>query len=134
VLEQKKVGDVAQVVTANGTFDVIVGTHPENASLPYLGVLVSQSQKTNPLFKEKYGNFTALAILWFMGLLYWIYLLSLGIGLFNLVPIGPIDGGQMSREIFRFLFKKEETALKVWGWTSLFFFALIMINLLSGFF
>jgi membrane-associated protease RseP (regulator of RpoE activity) len=69
-----------------------------------------------------------------MGLLYWLYLLSIGIGLFNLVPIGPIDGGQMSREIFRQIFKKEETALKVWGWTSTFFFFIIIFSIFSGFF
>ena len=95
---------------------------------------MSQSQKTDPAFEAKYGSITAPIVLWFMGLLYWLYLLSVGIGLFNLVPIGPIDGGQMSREICRKLFKNEETALKVWGWTSMFFFAIIMINLVSGFF
>jgi len=50
-----------------------------------------------------------------------------------LVPIGPIDGGQMSREIFRKFFK-EETAIKWWGWTSLFFFAIILLTILSAFF
>lgn len=28
-------------------------------------------------------------------LVYWLYLLSIGVGLFNLLPLGPIDGGRM---------------------------------------
>jgi membrane-associated protease RseP (regulator of RpoE activity) len=133
-LENRKVGEQLSVVTTNGTYALTLGAHPQNSSLPYLGVFVSQSQQTKPSFEARYGSFTASIILWFMGLLYWLYLLSIGIGLFNLVPIGPIDGGQMSRELFRAVFKKEETAMKAWGWTSLFFFAIIMINLLHGFF
>lgn len=132
-LDVKKVGDPATVVTTNGTYNVILGKNPDNASLPYLGVLVSQSQKTRSSFTDKYGSFTADSIIWFMGLLYWIFTLSIGIGLFNLVPVGPIDGGLMSKEIFGYLFKNEKTAMKAWSWTSMFFFLIILINLLAGF-
>ncbi len=133
-LKTKKVGDTVNVMTTNGTFNIMLGPDPQNASKPYLGVLVSQDQSIKPSFEAKYGSITALVILWFMGLLYWLYALSLGIGLFNLVPIGPVDGGQMSRELFRAIFKNEKTAMKWWSFVSMFFFAIIMITLFTGFF
>jgi len=134
VLQQKQIGDVVLVKTIDDSIDVKLTEHPRNSSSPYMGVLVSQSQTNKPEFVAKYGNFTASALIWILGLFTWLYLLSLGIGLFNLVPVGPIDGGQMSRELFRAIFKKEATAHKVWKYTSLFFFAIIMINIFVGFF
>lgn len=132
-LANRKPKDFVNLTTTNGTYQIKLGSHPENSSLPYLGLLLSQAQKTKSSFEQKYSSFAAPVIMWFMGLFYWVYLLSLGIGLFNLIPIGPVDGGQMTREMFMQFFRKE-TALKLWQWTSLFFFAVIMLTLLSGFF
>ncbi len=133
-IQNDKVGDNVTVTTTNGTYTVTLGSSPENYSLPYLGVLVSQSQKTKPEFENRYGKFAAPTILWVMGLFYWIYVLSLGIGLFNLVPVGPIDGGLMAKEIFKGMIKDENKALKAWNFVSLFFLAIIIVNLLAGFF
>jgi membrane-associated protease RseP (regulator of RpoE activity) len=33
--------------------------------------------------------------IWLVGLFSWIFMLSLGLGLANLLPIGPVDGGRM---------------------------------------
>jgi membrane-associated protease RseP (regulator of RpoE activity) len=44
-------------------------------------------------------------LLWINGLLSWIFMLSLGLGLANLLPIGPVDGGRMIGESLQ----------KVWG-------------------
>lgn len=131
VLKDKEVGDIVDV---NGEYQVVLTPNPNNASQAYLGVLVSQNFETKPSFKEKYGEGSASFIMWIMGLLYWLYLLSVGIGLFNLVPIGPIDGGRMSKEFFSKIFKDENKALKAWAFTSFVFLAIILFTILSGFF
>lgn len=133
-LKGRKVNDVVYIKTDNETYNVTLTKNPNNESLPYLGVLVSQSFATKPGFKEKFGDGAASFIMWLMGLLYWLYLLSVGIGLFNLVPIGPIDGGRMSKEFFSKIFKDREKVLKAWGYTSFIFLIIIVLNLLSGFF
>src|SRR3989344_4859307 len=46
--------------------------------------------------------------LWFNMLFFWIWVISLGIGLFNLLPFGPIDGGRMFQIVALSLFKKEK--------------------------
>ncbi|HME86935.1 MAG TPA: site-2 protease family protein [Candidatus Nanoarchaeia archaeon] len=124
--------DVIQLKTANRTYDVVLGKNPRNESLPYLGVIPA-SYQVKESFEQSYGSFTALVFLFLSELFGWLFALSIGIGLFNLVPLGPIDGGQMLREILKKYIKNEQTALKVWGYVSLFFFAIIMISLFAGF-
>jgi len=70
---------------------------------------------------------------WIAGLLFWLFLLNLGIGLFNLLPIGPLDGGRMFQLVCFKFFKKKSTAMKVWGYTSVIFVTIILANLLAGF-
>ena len=54
-----------------------------------------QQNIAKPGLKNRLGGIIPAALIWFYGFLYWLYLLNLGIGLFNLVPLGPIDGGRM---------------------------------------
>ena len=69
---------------------------------------------------------------WFVGLFYWLFLLNLGIGLFNLVPLGPLDGGRMMNIVLQKYFKKERAA-QIFKYVSLIFLAIIVIPLLFGF-
>ncbi len=66
--------------------DVVLGS---NANNPFLGVVVEQQYKlaTNSLF--------APFIRWLKELVFWLFALNLGVGLFNLLPLGPLDGGRM---------------------------------------
>jgi len=89
-------GETVVLKTDTKTYDITLAHHPENDNKSYLGVYVSQSSKIKPALKQELF-FIPSIILWLLGLLYWLYLLNLGIGLFNLVPIGPIDGGRMLR-------------------------------------
>ena len=70
---------------------------------------------------------------WFYGLFYWLFVLNIGIGLFNLVPIGPVDGGRMFHTLVtRFL--PQKTGEKVYGFVSFLFAFLIIYNVVFGFF
>lgn len=81
-------GDVVQVTTQKGVFDVQLGQHPSGFGA-YMGVFIKDRQVLkNPSFINK-------TFVWFNELLKWILILNLGVGLFNLLPIGILDGGQM---------------------------------------
>ena len=71
-------------------------------------------------------------IIWLMGLLYWLYVLNLGIGLFNLAPMGPLDGGRMLLVALQ-QFLEEKKAIKYWKNIGIFFLALVLINILFAF-
>jgi membrane-associated protease RseP (regulator of RpoE activity) len=98
---------------------------PDNHDKGLLGVLIVERGRLNEDYINKLG-------VWFdigrivMTQLMWIILLSLGIGLMNLMPLGPVDGGKMFL-IALTKFLPEKRAMKVWTVVSLFLFASIII-------
>ena len=106
----------------------IVFLNPESSDKPYLGVLIKQNTKINEAFTQKYGSITPKVLFWIFGLFTWLFILNLGIGIFNLIPIGPIDGGRMMQVALHGIFKEEKKANKVWKSISIFFFLLVIAN------
>ena len=114
------------------SYNIVLVANPKNASKAYLGVLSRQHAEITEGFKQKYGSWSVPIILWLFGLLYWLFLLNIGIGLFNLLPIGPIDGGRMLQLVFKKIFKQEQ-GQKVWRFVSIIFLLLVVANVIAGF-
>jgi len=133
-LNKKNPEETIKVTTKNGTFDVILKATAQNSSKAYLGIYVSQNTEMKESYKSGIGLVFSNFLLWVFGLFYWLYLLSLGIGAFNLVPLGPIDGGRMVYVLINKYIKNKKKAVKTWSLISLFFLALVLINLFAGFF
>ncbi len=86
-LSESKPNDT--VVFGNGTaqFTVVAAVHPSVSGRGYFGIEIEQGFNTRtPAFK---------VFSWVEGLLMWIAVLSLGIGVANMIPVGPLDGGKM---------------------------------------
>lgn len=132
ILRNKKPGDIVIIETNKSVYNVTLAGNPENKSRAYLGVYVQQNTKIKENFIKKYGKFTPAIIIWLMGLLYWLYILNLGIGLFNLAPMGPLDGGRMLLVALQQFFEKEK-AIRYWKNIGIFFLALVLINILFAF-
>jgi len=126
-------GDTVSIKTDKKDYTVTLTANPTNESSGYLGVSAKPKVKIKPAFAEKYGMFTANAVLWVLGLLYWLFLLNLGIGLFNLVPLGPIDGGRMFKTAMEKIFNKK-IGSKIWVYVSFFVLSSIVLNLVLGIF
>ncbi len=126
-------GDELFVQTMNKSLYVMVGSNPKNESKAYLGIKAAPFTVPNAVFVAKYGAWLPPALKWFAGLIFWLFMLNIGIGLFNLLPIGPLDGGRMFQLVCFKVFKKKSTALKVWTYVSVFLVVIILANLLSGF-
>ncbi len=133
-MDTKKPEEKIKVTTKNKTFDLVLGASPQNLSKSYMGIYVSQNTEMKDNFKKGFGLIFSNILLWIFGLVYWLYLLSLGIGAFNLVPLGPIDGGRMVHVLLSKYIKDKKKAIKVWGLVSLLFLALVLMNLFAGFF
>ncbi|MDA1197346.1 MAG: site-2 protease family protein [Nanoarchaeota archaeon] len=132
LLDGRSAGDTITLTTNTDSYTLILGEHPTEEGVGYLGVQIQQHTTIDPAFADKYGSFTADALLWFLQLLYWLYLLNLGIGLFNLAPMGPLDGGRMLLVgLEQFLSKK--TARKYWKNIGFFFFTLVVFNIMFSF-
>jgi len=110
-------------ITNQGNFSVLTTSHPDNSSMGYIGVVGF----TNELRLKNDYWYTILAFMffgWVINILYWVQLLSVGIGLANLLPLGPVDGGRMVlTSLSRF-----KNAKKIWTNISLFALALLLLN------
>ncbi|MBI2565110.1 site-2 protease family protein [Candidatus Woesearchaeota archaeon] len=96
-LGRKNSGDEIIIKTDKGSYQTILGSNPENNKNAFLGVVPVQNAVQK--YTTGIGFILTKLFTWFSGFLIQLYLLSLGIGLFNLVPIGPIDGGRMFKTI-----------------------------------
>ena len=67
---------------------------------------------------------------WFSILLQWLFIISFGVGLFNLLPLGPIDGGRMFRTLLSYFIKDTKKLDKIFITVSLFSLLLIILNLM----
>jgi membrane-associated protease RseP (regulator of RpoE activity) len=132
LLKAKRPGDAISLQTNETAYAITLAANPKNASAAYLGVFSRQHADITPQFKESYGVWSVPIILWIFGLVYWLFLLSLGIGLFNLLPIGPIDGGRMLQLAMQKIFK-QEPGERVWKFISIIFVGLVIVNVIAGF-
>ncbi len=132
ILEGKSAGTTVDIKTDKSRYDITLAENPEDKTKGYLGVYVKQNKKVKESTTARFGKFLPGILFWLIGLFYWLYVLNLGIGLFNLVPIGPIDGGRMLRLSLLKFFKKEK-AEKIGRFIGVFFLFLVLVNILFAF-
>ena len=129
IIKSHKPGDILNIQTQDKIIPVELSSNPENKSLPIMGVTISYAKADiKPSIKKIFGN-TPLALFWILKLVFWVYAISLGVGLFNLLPLGPVDGGRMFYSASLFIFKKQEKAKKAYQYATLLCLLLIFINL-----
>jgi len=73
---------------------------------------------------------------WYAGLLsifkdflYFFITLSLGVGLFNLLPLGPLDGGKMMKDGLVSVTKREKWSNRVFIYLSLLTFLMLLVSI-----
>ena len=69
------------------TLKITLAKHPEKPGKGFIGIYPTQH------LTSKIGFTKGLMVLFFT--FYWIYVLNIGIGLMNLLPLYPLDGGRM---------------------------------------
>jgi membrane-associated protease RseP (regulator of RpoE activity) len=126
-LDSVKVGEAVIIGTKSGQYVVQTGQNP---ALPkdkkgYLGVFI-KSQR-DPKSTGAVFSATLAVTNWLKEFFYWLYVLSLGIGLANLLPLGPVDGGQMLRTASQGIAGK---ARGDWWWKKISMVTLLVIIVL----
>ncbi|MBS3159911.1 site-2 protease family protein [Candidatus Woesearchaeota archaeon] len=127
VLDTKKPGDVIEVETLDGFNEVELVARERNQSEALMGLSVTYSSID---IKDGKNKILAYILLWLVELFFWLYVISFGIGLFNLLPLGPLDGGRMFMIVIKNYIKQENIGniiIKTMTWFCL---VLIFINLL----
>ena len=91
VISSFKPGDNVSVQTDQGTYSVVLDKNPNNESVGFFGI---QANKHFELTNDSLGPIPWV-LFELLELFQWIFMLNLGIGLFNLLPMKPLDGGYM---------------------------------------
>lgn len=127
-----KPGQNITIGTNEGDYSIILDKNPNNDSKGYMGIQAAKHYELNDGVASVYGD--TLPWIWFgvLELFQWIAMLNLGIGLFNLLPIKPLDGGHMfetllSYKIPEFFYKPVVNAL------SLILGMIIIFSIVYGF-
>lgn len=103
IVNKTKPGDQMTYVTDKGTYTITATGQPSNQSIAYPGTRSETHLVVKPDVAQKtYGEI----IPWFLynlaDVCYWIYALNLMVGLFNLLPMKPLDGGYIFEELLRY--------------------------------
>jgi membrane-associated protease RseP (regulator of RpoE activity) len=126
--------------TDKGNKTIMLAGNPENSSQPYLGIYLNHHVEgrggtaNGKVFSAVYfwffGNPYDLRFNQSLGMLGWVFIISLGIGIVNLLPLGPMDGGRMYLLVLQKYLRKK-TARGVWTATTLVLvFLLVMLILI----
>jgi membrane-associated protease RseP (regulator of RpoE activity) len=106
-----------KIETDKGVFSIITVNDPENKTKGFIGISdFALNRKIKDDVKEKYGDISNV-VKWFSLLIFWLVVINLGVGLFNLLPLGPLDGGRMFQVFSNIIFKdkaKKFFALITW--------------------
>lgn len=128
MLNQTKPGDNITVMTTAGTFEIKTTKHPDIKGMAYMGVT-----GISEVYMYKIPGLGIVPdwvvdgmFIWFR-LLFWLFVLSLGVGIANLLPMKPFDGGYIFEEIFKLVFKKRGRV--VTEITSVVIASLILVNM-----
>ncbi|RDD52211.1 hypothetical protein BA065_02920 [Nanoarchaeota archaeon NZ13-N] len=105
-------GDTIELITNVSNYRIKLSN---NNGKPFMGLY----------FTEEINNKSYRFI---VNLLFWIMMISLGIGLGNALPIFILDGGQSMKALLEIIFKNEEVANKLYILISCLVIALIIVN------
>lgn len=119
LMRKTKPGQELLIKTDKREVKVAAAEHPRNEEFGYLGVVIAP------------GNFSIIEsiVFWFAGLFFWIWMISLGIGLFNLLPLFITDGGRMVYVASNSLLKNKKKAINLWSKVNIACLLIILIQL-----
>lgn len=118
-------GDTAAFQLKDRTIEITSIENPDNPELAHFGF--SYQPELEPT--KWYSN----PLLSFSKFLNWFFILSIGIGLFNLLPIPILDGGKMVHDAVFGMVKNKKRASKIFMYLSFFSIALLIGAILLPF-
>lgn len=106
------------------SYQITLAEHPERPGDAYMGVAVGTESVS-------YNGDNLAAYVTISTLLLWIFVFSLGIGIVNILPIKPLDGGLLLEEIVGRFTKNPKTVSKVAKLISGIMLAVLLFNLIG---
>jgi membrane-associated protease RseP (regulator of RpoE activity) len=128
VLNQTKIGDNITIFTTSGIFVLKTAENPDYKNTSYIGISnVSEVYRYKIMFSGYVPEYVISSFTIWLRLLMWLFVLNVGVGVVNLLPMKPFDGGLIFEEIFEKISK--EHGKNLINITSVVTAALILFNL-----
>lgn len=131
LIYKTKPGDQLTYVTDKGTYTITTTAQPYNASIAYPGTRSETHLKVKPEVANIYGD----TLPWFLynlaDIARWVYLLNLMVGLFNLIPMKPLDGGIILEELLGYKMP-EKVAGKIVSSVSVIMIGIVGLLIIYG--
>ncbi|MAF34971.1 hypothetical protein CMO91_03945 [Candidatus Woesearchaeota archaeon] len=122
ILESSKPNQEWAITTNETSYPFALGAREDDPGKAYMGLNLQDSVLVTP------QNAIDHIAIWFLGLFRWLFALNIGIALFNLLPIGPLDGGRMLKLVLDHWQRP-----KLWRFVSAAAFLLVIGNIAAGF-
>jgi len=131
ILNQTMPYEKIELETNKGLFYITLGEHP-NLSQGYMGMQFLPSCRPENYSGCSTTNTKILG--WIYGLIAWLFVTNLLVGLINLLPLGIVDGGRMFYLAMLTLTGNEKIAKKLFGTVSIFLLVLLLFFLIPALF
>jgi membrane-associated protease RseP (regulator of RpoE activity) len=129
IVSSYKPGDNVTIQTDQGSYSLTLDKNPNNESRGFFGI---QANKHFELVDNSLGPLPWI-LFELLELFNWVAMLNLGIGLFNLLPLKPLDGGYMLEILLSY--KLSEKFYKpIVNALSAVMAMIIIFNIIIGFF
>src|SRR3989338_1409680 len=109
------------------TYTVVATKHPQVEGKGYFGLDITSVRNEKVLKADKQTS--GKIFFWFKDLFKWLFLLSFVIGVFNLLPLGPVDGGRMLQIALLKTTNNKKIAHKEWSYVAILLLLLLAIGL-----
>ncbi len=131
IFDELKPGEKLKLNTDKGESIVMTGDNPNDKTKGYIGIVGGMKSK----LREKYEDYLVIEKVygWFSLMFFWLFILNLGVGLFNLIPLSVVDGGRMFYVLAQAIFKNEKKAKNIWSLVTYIILFLIFVNLVPWF-
>jgi len=132
VLGTRKPGQIVNLKTDKDSYRITLAQNPEDASKAYLGAYLEQDTIAKSSYNQGILKYAPPVVSWFYTLFMVLFMLNFGVGMFNLLPLGPLDGGRMFQLVLYKIFEKEKAdrAFKAFG---LFLLVIVAVHLVFAF-
>ena len=118
-----------KVQTNKGEYSITLAQNPDFPKKSFLGIKeIHDEHDILQRYQQGGGKVIFSITSWLLHFLKWLYLLSLSIGLFNLLHLPIVDGGRMAQTFLHKL-QGSEKGEKRYRQISIFFLLLILLNL-----
>ncbi len=125
IFETLKPNQKLNIITDKGNFNLVTAENPENKTKGYIGISIEVEAKP----KSENSKTSFAILIWVQRLFLWLFVLSLGIALVNLLPLGPIDGGRMFHVVLGYITEDEKKKNFIFKSVTLISLFFIILNL-----